>query len=126
MTYTLPPLRERALLWFGLFGAAGAWTVEHVAGYAITEAACSPAGNAWGLSLDALVIAVTAVTALVAVLSEASAIWTYRRTRDAGDEPPPSRIHFLAIVGLAIGPLFLAMILMSGFGAVLLLDCVQG
>lgn len=126
MTYALPPLRERALLWFGVFGAAGAWTAEHVAGYAITQAACSPAGTAWGLSLDAMVIVVTAVTTMVALLSEGAAIWTFLRTRDAGEEPPASRIHFLAIVGMAIGPLFLMMILMSGFGAVFLLDCVQG
>jgi hypothetical protein len=114
------------LLWFGVLGAPFAWTLQHVAGFAITVAACNAAGARWDLPVDGLTIAVTATAAAVAVLAEASALHVYRVTRDAGDHPPASRVHFLSIVGLAVGPLFLAMVLMSGLGATVLPNCQQG
>ena len=42
------------------------------------------------------------------------------------EEPPPKgRLPFLAIVGMAITPLFLAIILMDGLGVVFLPECSQ-
>jgi hypothetical protein len=77
------------------------------------------------LAFQGLTLAVMAVAAAVAVLAELSAIAVYRRTRDAGSDPPGSRMHFLAIVGMTVGPLFLAIILMSGLGAAFLDSCTQ-
>jgi hypothetical protein len=114
-------------LWFGLLGAPAAWTLQHVTGYALTEATCGEAGSSgWDVHLDAWTIAVVASAALVAVAAGGAAALTYRATRDAGDEPPAARVRFLAVIGMAIAPLFLAMILMSGLGTLFLDHCRQG
>ena len=118
-------IRLRVLLWFGVFGAPFAWAVQHVTGFGLSQAACSIAGQRHGVALDAWTIVVTAVAAALAVLAELSAIAVFRATRDAGDEPPGSRIHFLSVIGITISPLFLAIILMSGLGSVFLANCHQ-
>ena len=45
--------------------------------------------------------------------------------RESGDELPASRIHFLAVIGMMLGVLFLALILMAGIGTLFLPECVQ-
>jgi hypothetical protein len=115
---------SRALLWLGVFGAPAAWTVQLVAGFALTQAECGAAG--WDVHMDAWTLAVSAVAVVVAVAAEAAALLTFRATRDAGSEPPGARSRFLAVLGITIGPLFLAMILMGGIGAVVLVQCRQG
>jgi hypothetical protein len=119
-----PRLTVPAMLAFGVLGAPAAWTTQHVTGFALTQAECSAAYRC-DVAFDGVTIAVMATAAAVALLAELSAIAVFRQTRDAGEEPPGSRIHFLAIVGMTIGPLFLAMILMSGLGAVFLAPCTQ-
>jgi hypothetical protein len=118
--------RARGLLWIGVFGAPTAWAVQHVTGFSLTEARCREATTAgrWSLDMDAWTIAVTAAAAVVALASIAAAIVTFRATRGS-ETPPRARVHFLAVIGITIGPLFLAMILMSGLGAVVLPQCVQ-
>jgi hypothetical protein len=116
--------RLQAMLWFGLLGAPAAWTLQHVTGFALTQAACNGAYSG-DVALDGLTIAVTVAAAAVAILSELSAVAVFRRTRGAGDEPPGARVHFMAIVGMTIGPLFVAMILMSGLGVTILENCRQ-
>jgi hypothetical protein len=127
-----PKLKSLELLmWFGLLGAPTAWTLQLVAGYGLTEAACNAAGTQWSTPVDAWTIVVTCAGAAVAVLAEAAAILAFRRTRNVegvggSEEPPPKgRIHFLAVVGMTISPLFLAIIVMSGLGSFVLDNCVQ-
>jgi Mn2+/Fe2+ NRAMP family transporter len=115
-------------VWIGVLGAPAAWAVQHVTGYALTEATCDEAGTSgWDVHMDLWTIVVTAAAAAVALAAMATAIATFRATREAESEgePPRARIHFLAVIGITIGPLFLAMILMSGLGAVFLTECVQ-
>ena len=124
-----PRLTADVLMWFGLFGAPFAWAAQHVAGVALTIGQChdNAAGPNWDVHVDGWVLAVTVAAATVAVLAGLSAVAAWRSARDADDsDPPPAgRIHFLGIVGLTISPLFLAIILMSGLGAVFLPQCVQ-
>jgi hypothetical protein len=77
--------------------------------------------------VDTWVALATALAASVAVLGEIAAIAAWGSARDADDDdaPPQGRIHFMGIVGLTISPLFLAIILMSGFGSLFLPQCVQ-
>jgi hypothetical protein len=116
-------------MWFGLLGAPFAWTLQHVTGYGLTEAACSEAG--FSFDRDAWTVAVTATAAVVALLAGLCAVTAFRRTRGVrgvggSEEPPPKgRIHFLAVVGMVISPLFLAIIVMSGIGSVVLANCTQ-
>ena len=121
--------RTDALMWFGLLAAPFAWAGQHVAGVALTIGRChdNTAGPDWGIPVDTVAAIVTAAAALVAVLGLLSAIAAWRSAREADDsDPPPAgRVHFLGIVGLAISPLFLAIILMSGLGTLFLSECVQ-
>jgi hypothetical protein len=121
-----PDIPDSVLLWFGVFGAPFAWATQHVLGFALTEASCGLAGKRTGIALDPWTIGVTAIGATIAALAAASAVTVYRATRDAGDEPPASRVHFLSIVGMTISPLFLLIILMSGLGSIFLTNCRQG
>jgi hypothetical protein len=120
-------LGEAALVWFGVFGAPFAWTAQHIAGYALTEATCGEAGRAgWNVHMDTWVAVVSAATAATAVAAGVASVVTFLATRDAEDELPRSRYKFLAIIGMTITPLFIAMIVMSGLGSVLLTQCRQG
>ena len=119
-----------ALSWFGLLGAPAAWTLMHVFGYGLTEATCDPVGSG-KVSLEAWTVALMAAGAVVAVLAGLSAVAVFLRTRrvegaGGSEEPPPKgRLHFLAVVGMAISPLFLAIILMDGLGVIVLPNCTQ-
>jgi hypothetical protein len=110
---------------YGLLGGPFAWAAMHVTGYALTEATCSPINGGGGLHLDAWTLVITIVAATLTVLGEVAAIVAWRRTREAGDELPASRVHFVAVMGLTFTPLFLAIILMSGLGVVFLPECHQ-
>jgi hypothetical protein len=111
-------------LWLAVFGAPGAWAVQHVVGYALTEATCGEARL--HTHMDTWTAVLTGAAALVAIASGVAAVLTFRATRDAGTEPPAGRVRFLSVIGIAITPLFLAMILMSGLGSVILHPCTQG
>jgi hypothetical protein len=115
------------LLWFGVFGAPAAWALTHLAGVELAQATCRQAarGEGWNIHFDAWTIAVFATMAAIAIASEVASVLTFRATRDASSEPPRGRIHFLSVIGMTIGPLFLAMILMGGLGSVLLEQCQQ-
>jgi hypothetical protein len=123
--------RSDLLLWFGLLGAPAAWTAQFLVGYWLSEVGCSRGGDS-GLAVDGWTIAATAVAAVLALLAELCAIRTFRATRGVrgvggSDEPPPKgRVHFLAVVGIVIAPLFFFIIVMSGVGVVVLEDCHQG
>jgi hypothetical protein len=77
--------------------------------------------------LAPVTIANTAVAACPAVLGGLAALAAFRATRKVEDDdpPPPGRIHFLSVIGMTISPLFLAIILMSGLGSILMSGCVQ-
>jgi hypothetical protein len=115
-------------LWFAVLGAPAAWVTQFLAGFALTEAACNTAGRTWNVPLDGLVIGLTAGAVAVSVAAELAAFATFRATRDAGEggAPPGGRVHFLAIVGLVVTPLMLAMIVLSGVGVLALDGCRQG
>lgn len=108
-------------MWYGVLGAPLAWAVQFVIGFWIAQSGC----DRGGVSIDGWTLAVTLVAAAAAIGSELAAIVVYRATKDAGNEPPAGRINFLATIGMTIGPLFLAIILMSGLGVVVLPNCHQ-
>jgi hypothetical protein len=117
------------IVWFGVFAAPFAWAAQHVAGIELTISQChdNADGPAWDVPLDPVMAATTAVAAGIAVLGGLAAVNAWRATRDAeeDDPPPPGRIYFLSVIGMTITPLFLAIIVMSGLGSILLAHCVQ-
>ena len=121
--------RTNLLMWFGIFGAPAAWTLQHVGGLSLRIADCHDrrVGAVFDAPASTWTIVLTAAAAAVAVLAEVAAVAAWRATRDADDDdaPPAGRIHFLGVIGLTISPLFLAIILMSGIGSLVLGGCVQ-
>jgi hypothetical protein len=114
------------LLWFGLLGSPAAWVLMFLVGFAFDLAQCNPAGTEWQLPVDGWTIGATAFGVVVVVLSLLSAVAAYRRVRHTGDEDiTGSRMRFMAIVGMTVAPLFLAIILMAGIGATSLAQCHQ-
>ncbi len=113
------------LLWFAVAGAPLAWVTQFGLGYWISQARCSPAGTMWGIAIDAWAIGATVIAAAVALGAGLTAVSIYRATEDAGSAPPGGRVHFLATVGVAITPLFLLIIVLSGIGVTVLTNCQQ-
>ena len=115
--------------WLGVFMPPFAWAAQHVLGYATGLADCpdNTAGPGWSVPVDAGTIVVGTVAAVTAAACGVAAVVAWRATRDADDSdaPPAGRIHFLAVIGMTITPLFLAMIVMSSAGALVFRGCVQ-
>jgi hypothetical protein len=63
--------------------------------------------------------------AVVAVAGLVSALRAFRATGES-EGLPGERVHFMAVIGLTISPLFLAIILMDGIGTIVLENCHPG
>jgi hypothetical protein len=122
-------MRSQALAWVGALGPPFAWAAQHIAGYAVGLADCpdNTAGPGWDVPVDAVTIVIGGVTALAVLGCGLAAVLAWRATRDNDDDdaPPAGRVHFLAVIGMTIAPLFLAMILMSSAGAIVANGCTQ-
>ena len=120
---------SQALAWAGALGPPFAWAGQHIVGYALGLADCpdNTAGPGWKVSVDGLTIAVGGVAAAATALCGIAAVLAWRASRDADDSdaPPAGRVHFLAVIGMTITPLFLAIIVMSSAGAIVANGCVQ-
>ena len=121
--------RAGRFAWFSVLGPPFAWAFQHVAGFSLGLANCpdNTRGPGWSVPVDGVTIAIGAVAAVIAVLGGAAAVAALLATRDAeeDDAPPAGRIHFLAMIGITITPLFLAIIVMSSAGAIAAVGCTQ-
>ena len=113
------------VLWFAVLGAPLAYAAQLGIGYWLTQAACSPTGGQWGISLNVWAIVVTAPAAAAAVAAGLTSVWLFRRHGDRHDPPPPGRVAFLAAVGMTVSVLFLTLILMSCAGVLTFHVCNQ-
>jgi hypothetical protein len=116
------PVRP-ALLWFGLFGAAAAWSLQELASYAILAHGCFPAWRplaalsspadwsaALGVSVAALLIGVTAsLTAYCAWQRTGAGEESHTTHLDVGE----GRERFMALSGIIVSLIMLANILMN-------------
>lgn len=125
---------KASMLWFGLFGAAAAWSVLEVVNYSIAAHACYPGmfplhvpimgkGGLWGIT-----IAVTVVTLGVAVAAGIVAWGAYRQTRTetGGDsgwalETGEGRTRFMALSGVMMSSVIIVDILFH-LGTILVLS----
>ena len=125
-----------ALVWFAVGGGAVAWALQFVAGLAFSFAQCNQPVTRWRLSVHAWQAAVAAGGLVIGLLSMGASVWLFRRTYRVGDmfeeeragggsAPPTGRVMFLAIVGITVNFLSLAIIVMDGIGAPLLRLCQQ-
>jgi len=113
-------LRLELLQWYGLFGAALAWTGQLVVGFGVAYADCAAASSRWGLDVVTWEVVLMVVGGTFAVVAEAAAINVLLATRPVHyeDPPPDGRRHFFAF-GAALGNLlFIVAILLGGIGAI--------
>jgi hypothetical protein len=123
--------RERSLellMWIGILGAPAVWASQHVFGFGVTQAGCAVGSRGWNVPIDTWTAVATSVAGALAIGALVASALTYRAVRDAEIDaaPPKGRLYFVSICGIVISPLFLAIILMSGIGALLLPNCQQG
>jgi hypothetical protein len=125
---------SNALLWFGVIGGATAWTIQFVANLAFTWARCNPPVTRWQLPVHAWEIGLSIGALAVGFASWAVSLKIFLRTRHGvadlelrgmGSPPPVGRINFLAIMGLLVNFLALAIIVLTGIGAPMLHVCQQ-
>jgi hypothetical protein len=109
------------VLWYAVLGAPAAWVAQFGISYWMTQAKCSVAGERWGISVDAWTIGLTVLSVAIALGAGLVALALLRATGqdDVEGAPPGGRSRFFALVGLAVTPLFLAIILLNGIGVVI-------
>ena len=123
------------VVWFGVLGGPLAWAAQFVASLFLSFFECGAEARG-SVPLHALQIALGVAGLLVALASATVATWLFRATvgerelslkviRGFGGEPPIGRVHFLAIVGLTVNFLVIAIIVMTTIGGPVLLDCRQ-
>ncbi len=115
------------LQWFGVFGAALTWTSQHVLGFGVTEAVCSPGSRGWGVDNDAWQIALAASAGAIILLAEAAAVLVFLRTRGIGDdgEPTLARMRFFSIAAMVMNLIFLCIVALDGIASVYGYGCTQ-
>jgi hypothetical protein len=118
--------RTTALMWFGLLGPPFIWAFQHVTGFGLTQGYCgvTAAPESDG-HLDGWTLALTVVAVVLGLAGLGAALATWRRTKDAGTDPPGARIHFLSIVALTTTPLFVSIMLLSGISVLFVSGCTQ-
>ncbi len=119
---TAPQPRPVGLLplWIGLLTGPAMWTVHLFASYMLVPLSCS-----WHTNL--LLNLTTLVTALATLGAGIVAFWAWRQTRVGGETALGSaagRSGFMAIVGIAMSALFLAVILVEGIPPIFMDPCV--
>ena len=132
--FKLPP--SNLVVWFGVLGGGTAWLCQFAINLAFSFAQCNAPADRWHLPVRSLQIAVSAAGVAVGLLSAGVALWLYLYTyqfrhvpraerRGEGTPAPTGRINFLAVVGLTVNLLALAIMIMTGIGAPLLKICRQ-
>jgi len=114
-------LNAETLQWIGLMAAPLAWTVQLVAGFGVTLAACEGTRD---VSLVGWETGLTVAAAAVAVAGQVAAVAAWRATRRA-EAPPAGRIHFFADAALLSNTVFIVMILLGGITAAHIGECRQ-
>jgi hypothetical protein len=122
-------------VWFGVLGGSVAWGVQFVTNLFLTFYDCGAEARS-SIALHPIQFVVGVVAIVVGLASTAVAAWIFRDTRQPretslevirgfGGEPPLARVHFLAIVGLTVNFLSIAIIVMTTIGSPELLNCRQ-
>ena len=121
--------RASTLAWLGVLGPPLAWFTQHIAGWSLSLADCpdNARGPGWDVPVNTATLSLGVATSIAAALCGIAAVAAWRATRgvDETSAPPAGRVHFLAVTGMTITPLFVAMIVMSSAGAIVAQDCVQ-
>ena len=122
--------RQSLLLWFGIFAAPLAWTVQIFVAPDLNEVLCLPGadgsgrGTVFGMDVEIFLVGLSAAAALIAVLGGVSAYSCLRRLRSGGDETPGARASWMASAGVFVSLLFLLAIVV-GFVPMIFLEACE-
>jgi hypothetical protein len=130
----LPPTNR--VVWFAVLGGGIAWLVQFAANLSLTWAQCNAPPGRFHVPVHSISIGISLAAIAIGVLSMTVAVWLYLYTyqfkhvtvaerRGEGTAPPTGRVNFLAVVGLTVNFLALAIMIMTGIGAPLLAVCRQ-
>jgi hypothetical protein len=121
--------RAGLLAWLGALVPPFAWAGQHIGGYATGLAHCPDGtqGPGWHVPVNGITFAIGGTATLLVLLGGAASLLAFLAVRSSEEDaaPPAGRIYFLAVIGMTITPLFLAMVLMSSAGAVIANGCTQ-
>lgn len=119
-------LSPAALSFYGCFFAPAAWGLQHWIGFSINQARCNGPGRA-AAPVDAVTLGALIFAFVVSLLGLGAAFAAYRATKEIPEQGPPpgGRVHFMAVIGMSITPLFMCIFLMSGIGTFFLDVCRQ-
>lgn len=123
-------------LWFGLFGAPAAWSVQSIVNYVLASHTCFPklyplvTPTIGHTGLAAVVVGVSIAALLVGIATLVTSIWSWRETRhetggqshwaiDTGE----GRTRFMALSGILLSVMFTISILVHGAAAALTNPC---
>jgi|HigsolmetaAR206D_1030411.scaffolds.fasta_scaffold01069_14 hypothetical protein len=130
MNQRLPPrtaLFGGLLLWFAVLGGVLSWTVHSLAAWSIDELTCEAGhDNLAGFPLTGAVALAVLLPAAGAATALVVSVLAWRRLRPgprADDDRSLGRAHLLAVVGLWLNVLALAMIVLGGVAALVLPPC---
>lgn len=102
-------IREAVLVWYGVLGSIGAWTIHLVFFAAYVRYTCNRSGSLWLMHvITAVTLAMTAVALLLC--------WKMLRDEPDGDESADDdggRAQFLARLGILIGVINFALIVLE-------------
>jgi hypothetical protein len=123
------------VVWFGVIGGGVAWAITFVAGLAFTFADCGvdPAGmslplHSWqaGLSAGGALVGLASLAVTVRVYLQSAVGEVPGEVRHGDNAPPPTgRVNFLAVVGLIVNTVAIAIMIMTAIGAPMLRLCQQ-
>lgn len=124
------------LVWFGVLGGACAWALQFVANLFLSFAQCNAPPGRWSLPVHGLQIGLSVAAIAVGLAATAVSLRLYLSTfrldhvaeaerHGEGSPPPTGRINFLAVVGLTVNFLALAIVVMTAIGGPLLPVCQQ-
>ena len=112
------------LLWFGGLAGPLAWAAQLAIGYSAEEADCSRGGGSFDSAHPVnLAVSITAGVVTVLALAVAAVIW---RRAGVGDEDDRGRVAFMAIGGILVSLLFLALIAVTAVGTMHFDPCTAG
>jgi hypothetical protein len=119
-------LRRLAVLqWVGLVLGGVAWFAAHIVGWGITEASCDSAGFDIHHDLWQALAMAAAGALVIGAMAAAVAVLYGTRGTTYEEEPPLSRVRFLAIAAAAANLIFLMIILLDAVGSILNIACRQ-
>lgn len=129
-----PEFRGQRGLWFGLFGAAIAWSLHELVNYALSAHACNPPGLRGAMprvhALRVWEVIVSVVLLIVALAAGWTALRDWRTARSAHGraegrqlEVGEGRVAFMAFAGILLSAIFLFGIVMNLVSIIMVPPC---